>query len=261
MTVIIRMRNVSWMRGTRTILHGVNWEVKEGEQWAILGLNGSGKTSLLNIVTGYQYPTRGEVEVLGYRFGQASLPELRRHIGFVSSSLLDQFHDTLQTETVEDVILSGKFATIGLYDAVTDDDWARAESFIESFRLEAIKGKRYATLSQGEKRKTLIARALMTNPKLLILDEPTVGLDLLAREEILALIGQIVTQPCHLLYVTHYIEEIVDSITHVLLLQDGRILAAGQKEEVLTDERLSEAFRLPIRVHWEDGRPWVSVRR
>ncbi|MFC0298186.1 ABC transporter ATP-binding protein [Geobacillus jurassicus] len=261
MTVIIRMCDVSWVRGGRTILHDMNWEVKEGEQWAILGLNGSGKTSLLNIVTGYQYPTRGDVEVLGYRFGQASLPELRRHIGFVSSSLLDQFHDTLQAETVEDVIISGKFATIGLYDAVTDDDRAEAESFMESFRLQAVKGKRYATLSQGEKRKTLIARALMAHPKLLILDEPTVGLDLLAREEILSLIGQIVTQPCHLLYVTHYIEEIVDSITHVLLLQDGRIVVAGRKEDVLTDERLSEAFRLPIRIHWEHGRPWVSVGR
>ncbi|MEW5322212.1 ABC transporter ATP-binding protein [Geobacillus thermoleovorans] len=261
MTVIIRMCDVSWVRGGRTILHDMNWEVKEGEQWAILGLNGSGKTSLLNIVTGYQYPTRGDVEVLGYRFGQASLPELRRHIGFVSSSLLDQFHDTLQAETVEDVIISGKFASIGLYDAVTDDDRAEAESFMEAFRLQAVKGKQYATLSQGEKRKTLIARALMANPKLLILDEPTVGLDLLAREEMLSLIEQIVARPCHVLYVTHYIEEIVESITHVLLLQDGRIVAAGRKEDVLTDERLSEAFRLPIRLHWEHGRPWVSVGR
>lgn len=260
MTVIIRMRDVSWARGERTILRDINWEVKEGEQWAILGLNGSGKTSLLNIVTGYQYPTRGEVEVLGYRFGQASLPEMRRHIGFVSSAL-DQFHDTLQTETVEDVIVSGKFATIGLYDAVTREDRDQTEALMESFRLQAVKGKRYATLSQGEKRKTLIARALMANPKLLILDEPTVGLDLLAREEVLSLIEQVVSRPCHVLYVTHYIEEIVGSITHVLLLQDGRIAAAGRKEDVLTDERLSAAFRLHMRVHWENGRPWASVRR
>ncbi|MEB3751561.1 ABC transporter ATP-binding protein [Geobacillus icigianus] len=261
MTAMIRMRNVSWMRGTRAILHEIDWEVKEGEQWAILGLNGSGKTSLLNIVTGYQYPTRGEVEVLGYRFGQASLPELRRHIGFVSSSLLDQFHDTLQTETVENVILSGTFATIGLYDAVTDHERAKAASFMEAFRLQAVRGKPYGTLSQGEKRKALIARALMANPKLLILDEPTVGLDLLAREDILSLMTQITARSCHVLYVTHYIEEIVESITHVLLLQDGRIAAAGRKEDVLTNERLSEAFRLPIRVHWEHGRPWVSLGR
>ncbi|MGG1558028.1 ABC transporter ATP-binding protein [Geobacillus thermoleovorans] len=261
MTVIIRMRDVSWARGERTILRDINWEVKEGEQWAILGLNGSGKTSLLNIVTGYQYPTRGEVEVLGYRFGQASLPELRRHIGFVSSALLDQFHDTLQTETVEDVIISGKFATIGLYDAVTSEDRDQAEALMESFRLQAVKGKRYATLSQGEKRKTLIARALMADPALLILDEPTVGLDLWAREQMLSLIAPIAARPCHVLYVTHYIEEIVEPITHVLLLRDGRVAAAGRKEDVLTDERLSEAFQLNIRVHWEDGRPWVSVRR
>ncbi|ASS99518.1 molybdenum ABC transporter ATP-binding protein [Geobacillus thermocatenulatus] len=260
MTVIIRMRDVSWARGERIILRDINWEMNEGEQWAILGLNGSGKTSLLNIVTGYQYPTRGEVEVLGYRFGQASLPEMRRHIGFVSSAL-DQFHDTLQTETVEDVIVSGKFATIGLYDAVTREDRDQAEALMESFRLQAVKGKRYATLSQGEKRKTLIARALMANPKLLILDEPTVGLDLLAREEVLSLIEQVVSRPCHVLYVTHYIEEIVGSITHVLLLQDGRIAAAGRKEDVLTDERLSAAFRLHMRVHWENGRPWASVHR
>ncbi|MED0655100.1 ABC transporter ATP-binding protein [Anoxybacillus geothermalis] len=260
MTVIIRMRDVSWARGGRMILRDINWEVKEGEQWAILGLNGSGKTSLLNIVTGYQYPTRGDVEVLGYRFGQASLWELRRHIGFVSSSL-DQFYDTLQAETVEDIVISGKFATIGLYDAVTSEDRDQAEALMESFRLQAVKGKRYATLSQGEKRKTLIARALMANPKLLILDEPTVGLDLLAREEVLSLIEQVVSRPCHVLYVTHYIEEIVGSITHVLLLQDGRIAAAGRKEDVLTDERLSAAFRLHMRVHWENGRPWAAVRR
>ncbi|MCL6588194.1 MAG: ABC transporter ATP-binding protein [Anoxybacillus sp.] len=240
--MIIEMKNVSFIRGDRVILDRIYWEVQENEQWVILGLNGSGKTSLLNIVLGYEYPTKGEVSVLGHRFGKTNLPELRKHIGFVSSSF-ERFQSTLESETVEAVIVSGKFASIGLYEPVTDEDFQQAEQWMDAFRIGHLKGKVYRTLSQGEKRKVLIARALMAKPKLLLLDEPTVGLDMLTREELLALIKD-TTKGCHVLYVTHYIEEIIEEMTHVLLLKDGKIIAAGRKEKILTDDYLSETFQM-----------------
>lgn len=258
---IISMKNVSLIRGNREILKDINWEVKEKEQWVILGLNGSGKTSILNIVTGYQYPTKGEVSVLGQRFGQTNLPELRKQIGFVSSSL-DRFHQTLKSEIVEDIVISGKFASIGLYENVTNEDREQAEQLMTFLRIDHLKGKAYDTLSQGEKRKVLIGRALMAKPELLILDEPSIGLDLLAREDILSLMKEIIMhQQCHVLYVTHYIEEIIEEMTHVLLVKEGQIVAAGRKEDVLTDEWLSETFQLPIKVHWENNRPWASIHK
>jgi iron complex transport system ATP-binding protein len=258
---IISMKNVSLNKENRTILTEINWEVKEKEHWVILGLNGSGKTSILNIVTGYEYPTKGEVSVLGHKFGKTNLPELRKQIGFVSSSL-DRFSQTLRSETVEDIVISGKFAMIGLYENVTDEDREQAKQLMTSFRIDHLKGKTYDTLSEGEKRKVLIGRALMAKPKLLILDEPSVGLDILAREDILSLTKEIIThQQCHVLYVTHYIEEIIEEMTHVLLLKEGQVVAAGQKEEVLTDELLSETYRLTMKVRWENNRPWVSIHK
>ncbi|RAK17174.1 iron complex transport system ATP-binding protein [Anoxybacillus vitaminiphilus] len=259
---IISMKNVSFIRGNQVILKDISWEVKGKEQWVILGLNGSGKTSILNIVTGYQYPTKGEVSVLGHTFGKTNLPELRKQIGFVSSSLDDRFNQTLRLETVEDIVISGKFASIGLYENVTNEDREQAEQLMTFLRIDYLKGKTYDTLSQGEKRKVLIGRALMAKPQLLILDEPSIGLDILAREDMLSLMKEIIThQQCHVLYVTHYIEEIIEEMTHVLLLKEGQIVAAGQKEKVLTDECLSETFQLAMKVHWENNRPWASIHK
>ncbi len=259
--MIVEMKNVSFIREGRVILDRLHWEVQENEQWVILGLNGSGKTSLLNILLGYEYPSKGEVSVLGHRFGKTNLPELRKHIGFVSSAF-ERFQPTLESETAEEVIVSGKFASIGLYEPVTVEDFHQAEQWMNVFRIGYLKGKTYRTLSQGEKRKVLIARALMAKPKLLILDEPTVGLDMLTREELLALIKDVIMKKvCHVLYVTHYIEEIIEEMTHVLLLKDGKIIAAGQKEKILTDDYLSETFQIDVHVRWEHNRPWVSIKK
>lgn len=257
---IITFKNVTWRRTGEEILSNLNWEVDKNEHWAILGLNGSGKTSILNIVTGYQFPTSGEVAVLGNIFGKTNLPELRREIGFVSSSL-DRFTNSLNYETVEEIVLSGKFASIGLYEDVSKDDFEKAHSLLTSFRLDYLKGKHFRLLSQGEKRRVMIARALMSNPKLLILDEPCTGLDILSREEILNVMKEIVKNNCHLIYVTHHIEELSEEITHALLLRDGKIIAAGPKMEVLTDELLSEAFETPVSIHWEENRPWLAVKK
>lgn len=258
MDTIITLQDVSWKRDGRNILSGIDWKMKKGEHWGILGLNGSGKTSILNIVLGYHFPSEGSVTVLDHRFGESYLPDLRKEIGFVSSSL-NRFSHIIEYESIEEIIVSGKFASFGIYEEVAKADWDKADDLIERFRLEKLKGKPYHQLSQGERRRVLIARSLMNDPKLLILDEPCTGLDILSREQVLALTKEIDRNNCSIIYVTHHIEELVEDITHVLLLNDGKIVAAGPKEKVLKDDLLSEAFQLPVSVHWKEKRPWLSV--
>lgn len=260
MDEVISFRDVSWIRGTQEILSHIHWAINEQEHWCILGLNGSGKTSLLNIVTGYNFPSSGKVTVLGNEFGKTNLPELRKKIGYVSSSL-EKFLYIMERETVEKVVVSGKFASFGLYENVADADWEKANSILVTLRLAHLKGKTYNLLSQGERRRVLIARALMSDPQILILDEPCTGLDVFSREEVLHLMNDIHQRNCHLLYVTHHIEEITDVISHVLLIRDGKIVASGPKREVLTDGLLSEAYKMPVRIHWEENRPWLTIQK
>jgi iron complex transport system ATP-binding protein len=261
MEKLVSLRNVVWQKGEHTILDSIHWEISAGEQWAVLGLNGSGKTSLLNILCGYQYPSKGEVVVLGRRFGETNIPELRKKIGIVSHSL-DRFDHILKKETVEDIVVSGKFASIGLYDQVRQEDWTAADAIIEKFRISYLKGKSYEFLSQGEKVRVLIARAFMANPDILILDEPCSGLDIRSREELLEAIQEsALEKKLHFIYVTHHIEELIPAISHVLLLKNGRAIASGPKRDVLKDDILTQAFSLPVHVHWEDGRPWLTVKR
>ncbi len=259
MEKVLSFRDVSWRRSGQEILSDITWEINQHENWAVLGLNGSGKTSLLNIVTGYQFPTTGQVEVLGCQFGRTNLPELRRKIGFVSSSF-DRFSPTLNFQTIEEIVLSGKFASVGLYEEVSEGDLEKANFLLSNLRLDYLKGKTFHLLSQGEKRRVLIARALMSNPEILILDEPCSGLDILSREQVLAIMKDITTNNhCHLIYVTHHIEELVEEITHVLLLHNGRIISSGPKHEIITDSYLSEAFCTSVNVRWQGNRPWLSI--
>ncbi|MCG7335749.1 ABC transporter ATP-binding protein [Sporosarcina sp. ACRSM] len=259
MNEIVTLKNVSFQRGDKEILQDIDWNIQPDEHWGILGLNGSGKTSLLNIVSGYHFPSSGEVQVLGNLFGKTNLPELRKKIGFVSSSL-DRFADFFNKEKVERVIVSGKFASFGIYEQVAPEDWEKADHLLESLRLAYLKGKPYHLLSEGEKRRVLIARALMSDPKMLILDEPCSGLDILSREQFLGVLEEVVEKKCHIIYVTHHIEELVKEITHVLLLKDGKIVAKGPKEEVLKPELLSETYKVPVTVRWEQNRPWLAVK-
>lgn len=257
---LIELKDVYWQRQGQQILKGVQWQVNQGEQWAMLGLNGSGKTSILNIITGYNFPTSGSVKVLDTQFGQASIPKLREKIGYVSTSL-ERFGSTFNKQPVKNIILSGKFSSIGLYSnqEVTDDDHTFSGEIMERLSIDHLKGQKYSTLSQGEKRRTLIGRALMSRPQLLILDEPCAGLDILAREELLNIMDSMTQLNCHVIYVTHYIEEITPAITHVLLIKDGQIIEAGPKVEVLTDALLTETFKIPVKVRWENERPWITV--
>ncbi len=259
MNNIASFSDVSLQKNKQLILSSIDWEIKTNEHWAILGLNGSGKTSLLNILNGYHFPTTGEVTVLGNLFGKTNLPELRKQIGFVSSSL-DRFADIINNETVERVVVSGKFASFSLHELVSKSDWERASKLLSELRLSNLSGKLFNLLSQGEQRRVLIARTLMSKPKILILDEPCSGLDVRSREEVLLLVKEIIKSDCHVIYVTHHIEELVPEISHVLLLHNGKIIHSGTKESSLTDAFLTETFEVPVKVSWENERPSLTIQ-
>jgi iron complex transport system ATP-binding protein len=256
--VVVDLENVSWRREQGYILDDVSWRIEDGEHWALIGLNGSGKTTLLNMINGYIWPTRGKISVLDKRFGEYDLRELRKSIGWVSSSLQEKLHSNEKAETI---VLSGKFASIGLYEQPTEEDYEKAGSLLHNLGCDSYSTRPYQTLSQGEKQKILIARALMASPKLLILDEPCTGLDIFAREQLLTTIQRIADQPNGptLIYVTHHVEEIVPSITHALLLKKGQVFASGTTSDVLTGAYLSDFFETTINLKWENERPWLQL--
>ncbi len=251
--MIVEMQDVSWIRDGRKILKNVNWQVRPGEHWAVVGLNGSGKTSLLNIINGYIFPSQGTVSVLGHSFGSYDLRELRKSIGWVSSSLQEQLY---VNETAEEIVLSGKYATIGLYDKPGEREWEQANDLLEELNCGHLAQKPYKTLSEGEKQKVVIARALISSPEILILDEPCSGLDIFAREQLLSTIGQISdrTGAPTLIYVTHHVEEILPLFSHILLLRRGEVHSAGETGHVLTAENLSRFFEHPVNVERLNGR-------
>lgn len=258
---VIEIQNASWQRKNEHILQNINWTVKHGEHWAIIGANGSGKTALLNIVTGYMWPTTGKVTVLGKQFGHYDIRELRKSIGWVSSALFERFNRFRAGEQALNVVLSGKFASIGIYENISKEDRQEAYELLEFFNCADLADKPFNVLSQGEKQRTLLARAWMTKPKLLILDEPCTGLDLLARETVLESVDRLANAPDGptILYVTHHVEEIIPLFTHALLLKDGQIIASGEKERTLTSDRLSALFDVPLDLTWQGERPWVKL--
>lgn len=243
--MVIELKNVSYKRQNKTILKNINWSVQAGEHWALLGLNGSGKTTLLNIINGYIWPTAGEVTVLGKQFGTYPLGELRKIIGWVSTSMQDKLYGN---EYTENIVLSGLFASPRLYEDPEQADVDRALALMEEFGLGSFIHRRYATLSQGEKQKVLILRALMAKPKLLILDEPCTGLDVFAREQLLETVDQLSKQEAAptLIYVTHHIEEILPLFKNTLMLRRGEIFTSGATEELLTEKELTKFFEAPL---------------
>lgn len=260
---IISIENLSWHKGGRMILKNINWHVAKGEQWALLGLNGSGKTSLLKMILGYEWPNRGgKVTVFGQTYGQTYIPDIRKSIGWVSSSF-DERYLARPNDTVLEVVLSGKHASIGLYEEVTEEDIEEAKKCLSILEIESFENEPFRILSQGEKRKTMIARALIAKPKLLILDEPCNGLDIYTREKLLSTIERLNKEKDGptVIYVTHYIEELVPSINSVLLLHNGQVVAQGEKKATLTEENLQKTFQLPIRIEWENERPWVKIHQ
>ena len=219
----------------------ITWKVNKGDHWAILGLNGSGKTSLLKLITAEYWTSQGSVEVLGNKFGGTDISNMRTKIGIVGSFIAERLSPHMLAEKI---VLTGKYKSSILYTEYGEKELNEARQMLISIGGEHLLGRIYASLSQGEKQLLLIARSLMEEPEILILDEATSGLDLFAREKLLRQIEQITTLPKAptILYVTHHAEEITHSFTHVLLLKKGQIIAEGPKNEVLTETILSDFY-------------------
>ena len=224
----------------------------------MLGLNGSGKSTLLSMIPAYTFATSGEVSVFEKKFGTCVWAEVKEKVGFVSSSL-NTFSDSLNNQILNNIVLSGKYNSIGIYQEITQKDREKANNIIKDFKLSHLKLNKYITLSQGEQRKTLLARAFMNEPSLLILDEPCSGLDIRAREMFLKTLEESKSD-VPFIYVTHQIEEIIPSITHVAILDNGEIVSQGNKFEVLTEENLSKLYNIDLKIEWSNNRPWLIVK-
>lgn len=255
---ILKVSNLGIHRGKTTILKNVNWQVNRGEHWVILGANGSGKTSLLSALTAYFTPSQGTIEVLGNTFGRANWQALRLQIGLVSSSirqLMAESEPALQT------VVSGKYAMIDYWGRVTRADHARARRILRQVECLYLADRPWTVLSQGERQRVLIGRALMAKPRLLILDEPCAGLDPAAREHFLRFLQRLGTErnsPA-LILVTHHVEEIMPVFSHVLMLKHGQVLASGEMRATLTSARLTDAFDAEFDLRRQQGRYQLTV--
>lgn len=256
----IELDGVGVLREDRWILRDVAWSVPAGACAAILGSNGSGKSTLARIISGHLWPSEGRVRVLGETFGEANLPELRRRIRMVQPA---GPYDVEMGLTAEQVVQTGFFSTLGLYDPVSDAMRQRATAVLDEVGLHAVAAHRYATLSSGERVRALIARALVAAPQLLILDEPTAGLDLLGREQVLATMRRLMDRPVEdrptVLMITHHTEELLPETQHVLLLEQGRVAAAGSMPQVLREDVMSRVYGVPVRVRDREGRYYLVV--
>ncbi len=240
-------------RAGHWILDQVDWTIEPGQRWAIVGANGSGKTTLLRIASTYLWPTRGQVAVLGATIGRTDARELRRRIGYVSSALAGEIEPALPAV---DVVMTARHAALGPWWSHFDaDDRARAAAGLERLGLAGFEFRAFGSLSSGEVSRVLIARTLMTEPDLLLLDEPAAGLDLGAREELLARLTSLAAGPTPAIaLVTHHLEEIPPGFDQALILAAGRVLANGPIESVVTGANLSAAFGLGLQVEARDGR-------
>jgi iron complex transport system ATP-binding protein len=256
---ILAVSDLTIRHGDTVILDRVSWTVRRGEHWVILGANGSGKTSLLAALTGYLSPTAGEVTVLGETFGASDWRELRKRIGIVSSSVRQLMADH---EPALTTVVSGKYAMIDYWGRPSPADRDAARRILRLVEAEYLAERPWLVLSQGERQRVLIGRALMARPRLLILDEPCAGLDPVAREHFLAFLERLGRQrgaPA-LVFVTHHVEEIVPVFSHALLLRAGRVLHAGEKRATLTTARLSAAFDAKLRVSNGNERYRLQLR-
>ncbi|MSU71877.1 MAG: ABC transporter ATP-binding protein [Opitutus sp.] len=255
MMPILEVTNLRVERGLTAILRGLDWRVGPQEHWVILGANGSGKTSLLKTLTGFLAPTAGEFSVLGEHYGASDWRELRLKIGVVTSAFAAAIPPA---ERALDTVVSGKFAQLDLWHRVTPAQRTAARRLLRSIGLMALADRPWNYLSQGERQRVLIARALMAKPRLLILDEPCAGLDPVAREKFLTFIETLArrrdSRAPALVLVTHHVEEIMPAFTHALLLRAGRTVAAGPRAKVLTSANLSALFGARLRLRSRGAR-------
>ena len=260
MSAILEIENLSVRRGGKTILGPLNWQVLEGQRWVVLGPNGAGKTTLLQVCSSMIHPTSGSIKILGEQLGRVDVFELRTRIGLTSSALVEQLP---ADELVIDVVLTAAYAMLGRWQEKYDLwDESRAMALLTALGVRELGDRNFGSLSEGEKKRVQIARALMADPELLLLDEPASSLDLGGREDLLKRIEVFAKDPLApaTVIVTHHIEEIPTGTTHALLLKDGSEVAKGDINTVITDLNLSNAYGLPISVQSEGGRFFARAR-
>lgn len=257
MTVVLSLESVGVRRGTAWILADITWTVRSEERWVLLGPNGAGKSTLLSLAATRQHPTTGTVEILGETLGMTDIFDLRPQIGLVGAGLSESIPSR---EKVRDVVMTASWGVTGRWREDYDEaDERRAARLLRLLGVSDLAERKFSTLSDGERKRTLIARALMSDPELLLLDEPAAGLDLGGREQLVRRLGDMALDaaaPTTVL-VTHHVEEIPPGITHALLLRGGTSVAQGRVTDVLTNEALSATYGIPLDVHRRDGR-WAA---
>lgn len=261
MANVLELRDVSFVRNGNRILDRLSWSVDEADRWVILGPNGAGKSTILQLAAAATHPTSGEVDVLGERIGKVDVFELRTRIGLAATGLARRIP---ANERVGDVVLTAAYAVTGRWHERYESlDLERAAEVMDAWDLSALATRQFGTLSDGERKRVQIARAVMTDPELMLLDEPAGSLDLGARESLLASLEEYASSPLApaIVMVTHHVEEIPPGFTHAMLLREGGIVAAGPLDAVLTDARLTETFGIPLGISREGGRWSARAKR
>lgn len=253
---VVEIKGLNYKIGSRYLLNNILWQVKKGECWVVFGMNGSGKTTLLSIVAGFNRYSSGLVQIFGEEYSSDNTMALRKRIGFVSSSFFDKYY---HGEKALDIVLSGLNGTLGLSGRFSNKDIMRARELLESMQVSSKSGQPFNELSKGERQKILIARALISEPELLILDEPGTGLDVVAREQMLELVRELSQSGITIIYVTHYMEEILDVFDHCLLLKQGRIYQCGKTGDMFTAENLSGFLEMPVTLEKMKDKYYISV--
>ena len=260
MTPVLDFADVTIRRGQATLLDAISWRVHEGDRWVILGPNGAGKTTLLQVASAQMHPTSGVAGILGEVLGAVDVFELRPRIGITSAALAERIP---RAERVHDVVVSASYGVVGRWREQYEElDHDRATDLLTEVGVQHLADRTFGTLSEGERKRVQIARALMVDPELLLLDEPAAGLDLGGREDLVSTLSVLAADPASpaTVLVSHHVEEIPPGFTHALLLRRGEVVVAGPIEEVITAPNLSATFGMPLVLRHEDGR-WAARRR
>ena len=260
MAPVLELAGVTVRRGDATLLDEVDWTVEEDERWVVLGPNGAGKTTLLQLASAQLHPTSGVAGILGEVLGTVDVFELRPRIGLTSAALADRVP---RQELVRDVVVSASYSVLGRWrEQYHELDHQRAAALLDQLGVGRLAERTFGTLSEGERKRVQIARALMTDPELLLLDEPAAGLDLGGREDLVATLSALAVdeEAPAVVLVSHHVEEVPPGFTHVLMLREGGVVVAGPLEQVMTEETLSDTFGMPLQLQYADGR-WAARRR